>query len=86
MNGYKGLSIALQVLEANLALITIEVNRVLEGIHAVMLNTQVAPTKQHVRVQFEVEGTRKQHRQVLEGLKHSPILSSAVPLGMVLPE
>jgi putative Mg2+ transporter-C (MgtC) family protein len=66
--------------------ITVEVNRVLESIHSVMLNTQVAPTKQHVRVQFEVEGTRKQHRQVLEGLKHSAVLASAVPLGVVLPE
>ena len=66
--------------------ITIEVNSVLERIHAVMLNIQVAPGKQHVRVQFEVEGTRKQHRQVLEGLKSSPGLSTAVPLGVVLPE
>jgi putative Mg2+ transporter-C (MgtC) family protein len=66
--------------------ITIEVNRVLESVHAVMLNTQVAPTKQHVRVLFEVECTRRQQRQVLEGLKHSSVLSSAVTLGVVLPE
>jgi len=66
--------------------ITIEVNSVLERIHAVMLNVHVAPAKQHIRVQFEVEGTRKQHRQVLEGLKSSPVLSTAIPLGVVLPE
>jgi hypothetical protein len=39
-----------------------------------------------VRVQFDVEGTRKQQQQVLRGLKQSSILLSAVALGPVLPE
>ena len=66
--------------------ITAEVNRVLENIHSVMQNVQIAPTKQHVRVQFDVEGTRKDQQTILSGLKQSGILLSAVPLGPVLPE
>ena len=34
-----------------------EVNRTLESVHAMMDNVQVAATRQHVRVQFELEGT-----------------------------
>jgi len=66
--------------------ITAEVNRVLENIHSVVLNVQVAPTKQHVRVQFDVEGTRKDQQVILRGLKQSSVLLSAVPLGPVLSE
>ena len=33
-----------------------EVNRVLECIHAMMQDTQIAVTKQHVRLQFDLEG------------------------------
>src|SRR5947209_6194269 len=40
--------------------VTVEVNRVLECIHAMMQNVQLAATPQHVRVQFELEGTRKE--------------------------
>src|SRR5579864_944075 len=35
--------------------ITLEVNRVLESVHGMPENLQVAPTPQHVRVQFELE-------------------------------
>jgi len=63
--------------------ITAEVNRVLEAIHSVMLNVQVAPTKQHVRVQFDVEGTRKDQQAILNGLRQSSVLLNAVPLGPV---
>jgi len=63
--------------------ISIEVNRILEGIHAITQNVQIAATPQHVRYQFDVEGTRKEHEQVLQGLKHSAVLASAVPLGPV---
>jgi putative Mg2+ transporter-C (MgtC) family protein len=66
--------------------ITAEVNRILESVHSVMQNVQVAPTRQHVRVQFDVEGTRKELQQVLHGLKQSSVLRSAVPLGPVLSE
>jgi len=63
--------------------ISIEVNRVLESIHAITQNVQIANTRAHVRYQFEVEGTRKEHQRVLQGLKQSAVLASAVPLGSV---
>ena len=66
--------------------VTAEVNRVLEKVHAIMLNVKIAPTTQHTRVQFEVEGTRKQHEIIMHGLKQSTVLSSAINLGSVLPE
>jgi len=63
--------------------ITPEINRILESVHAMMQNVQVASTQQHVRVQFELEGTRKDQDQVLRGLKQSPVFESATPLGPV---
>jgi len=66
--------------------ITAEVNQILECVHSVMQNVQIAPTRQHVRVQFDVEGTHKELQQVLRGLKQSSVLRSAVPLGPVLGE
>jgi len=60
--------------------ITSEINRVLESVHAMMQNTQVATTQQHVRVQFDLEGTRKQQDQVLRGLQQSPVFESTTPL------
>ena len=60
-----------------------EVNRVLETVHSMMQNVQVAVTRQHVRVQFEVEGTREAQFQVLRGLKQSTLFESATPLGPV---
>ena len=58
-----------------------EVNRILECIHAMTQNVEIAATPQHVRFQFDVEGTRKEQRQVFQGLKQSTVLASAVPLG-----
>jgi len=63
--------------------ITPEVNRVLETVHGVMKNVQVAATPQHVRVQFELDGTRRDNEQVLNGLKRSSILDSVTSLGVV---
>jgi len=60
-----------------------EVNRVLEGIHAVTQNVQIAATAEHVRFQFDVEGTRKEQQQVFHGLKQSRALVSAVSVGRV---
>lgn len=60
-----------------------EVNRVLEKVHAIAQSPQIAATRDHVRYQFDVEGTRKEHEQVLHGLKQSTVLASAVPLGPV---
>jgi putative Mg2+ transporter-C (MgtC) family protein len=63
--------------------ISIEVNRILECVHAMAQSPQIANTRAHVRYQFDVEGTRKEQREVLRGLKQSTVLASAVPLGPV---
>ena len=58
----------------------------LECIHAMMENVHVAETRQHVRLQFDLEGTRKEQEQVLQALKQSSVLESVVPLGPVQTE
>jgi putative Mg2+ transporter-C (MgtC) family protein len=63
--------------------VTAEVNRILESVHAMMQNVQVAPTPQHVRVQFELQATHKHQEQVVHGLKQSPVFESATVLGPV---
>jgi putative Mg2+ transporter-C (MgtC) family protein len=63
-----------------------EVNRVLECIHSIPQNVQTAATKQHIRVQFDVEGTRREQRETLQGLKQSTVFDSVIPLGPVQPE
>ena len=63
--------------------ISAEVNRILEGVHAVTQNVQIAATREHVRYQFEVEGTRKEQQQVFHGLKQSAVLENAVAVGRV---
>ncbi len=66
--------------------ITAEVNRILENNHSLMKNMQVAATKEHVRVQFELAGRRKEHEKILRALKQSSLLKSVTPLGPVEPE
>jgi putative Mg2+ transporter-C (MgtC) family protein len=66
--------------------ITQEVNRILEKVHATMQDVQIAPTNDHIRVQFDVEGTRKEHDIVLHALRQSSLLASAVALGPVQSE
>src|ERR1700722_1921757 len=63
--------------------ISAEVNRILECIHAVSQNVQIAATRQHVRFQFDVEGTRKELEQVFHGLKQSALFENAVRVGRV---
>jgi len=63
--------------------ISAEVNRILETVHAMARNVQVAATQRHVRFQFEVEGTRKEQQHVLAGLKQSAVFESATGLGPV---
>ena len=61
--------------------VTEEINRLLEPVHSMMQNVQVATTRQHARLQFEVEGKRRQHEQLLQALKQSPVFGKAVSLG-----
>jgi putative Mg2+ transporter-C (MgtC) family protein len=63
--------------------ISVEVNRILEGVHAVSQNVQIAATRQHIRFQFDVEGTRKEQEQVFHGLKQSALFENAVMVGRV---
>ncbi|MGA9040658.1 MAG: MgtC/SapB family protein [Terriglobales bacterium] len=63
-----------------------EVNRILECIHSIPQNVQVAATKEHVRVQFDVEGTNKEQREFLHGLHQSSLLQAITPLGPVQAE
>jgi putative Mg2+ transporter-C (MgtC) family protein len=61
--------------------VSAEVNRILECVHAITQNVQIAATREHVRFQFDVEGTRKEQQQVFRGLRQSTIFASAVSLG-----
>jgi putative Mg2+ transporter-C (MgtC) family protein len=75
-----------EVVGASAADVTAEVNRLLECIHSIPQNVQVAATKQHVRMQFDVEGTSKEQREFLHALKQSSLLETATPLGPVQAE
>jgi putative Mg2+ transporter-C (MgtC) family protein len=75
-----------EVTGADASEVTQEVNRVLEPIHSIPQNVQTAVTKQHVRVQFDVEGTWGEQQKALHCLKQSSVLGSVVPLGAVSPE
>jgi len=66
--------------------ITAEVNRLLECIHSIPQNVQIAVTKEHVRVLFDVEGTRKEQNRFLHALRESTRFESATPLGPVQSE
>ena len=59
------------------------INEILEPMHAIMLNPQVAPTPRHVRIHFECEGTRRQQAQVLKSLKESGAFHTVAALGPV---
>ncbi len=61
--------------------VTEEVNRLLEPVHCMMQNVQVAITKQHVRLQFDFEGKTREHEQFLQSLKQSAVFAKAVSLG-----
>ncbi|MGO9127152.1 MAG: MgtC/SapB family protein [Terriglobales bacterium] len=74
---------AYEVTGASADQISVEVNRILESVHAITQNVQIAATREHVRYQFEVEGTRKEQEQVYHGLKQSTVLQSAVSVGRV---
>src|SRR6266849_4541963 len=66
--------------------VTAEVNRILESNHSLMKNVQVAATKEHVRVQFDLAGRRKEHEKILRALQKSSLLESVTAVGPVEPE
>jgi putative Mg2+ transporter-C (MgtC) family protein len=66
--------------------VTVHVNEILEPLHVIMQNVQVAPTPRHVRVHFECEGTRTRHAEVLRMLQQSGAFDSVTALGPVQAE
>ena len=63
--------------------ITLRVNGLLEPLHSMLQNVQVAPTPDHIRVHFECEGTRKMHARIVSILLESSAFDSVTPLGPV---
>ena len=63
--------------------ISLEVNRILEKHHRMMLNAVSGNTGDHVRLQFDVEGCSREQKELIERLRASTILKSAVSLGRV---
>jgi putative Mg2+ transporter-C (MgtC) family protein len=66
--------------------ISAEVNHLLENVHLMPQNVQTAVTKQHVRMQFELEGTRQQQDRFVQDLRRSSVFDSVAFLGPVAPE
>jgi len=62
------------------------VNGILEPLHFIMHNVQIAPTPRHVRVHFECEGTRRKQEHVATRLRDSKAFESVAALGPVQPE
>jgi hypothetical protein len=72
-----------EVTGASIDEVSNEVNRILEPHHRLMLNVASGSTGRHVRLQFDIEGCNREQKQVLEQLKASTVLESAVSLGRV---
>jgi putative Mg2+ transporter-C (MgtC) family protein len=66
--------------------VSTEVNRILECVHSMMENVQIAVTTQHVRLQFDLEGTHREQSLVLHNLAKSTVLGKVTPLGRVQAE
>src|SRR5579864_6233578 len=60
-----------------------EVNRILERKHRMMLNVLAGDAGVHWRVQFDVEGTYREQKDLLQHLKESKALASVVQVGPV---
>jgi hypothetical protein len=60
-----------------------EINRILEREHRMMQNVVTASTPEHVRLQFDAEGTHREQEELLVSLKQSPVFGSVVSLGRV---
>jgi len=66
--------------------VTLRLNGLLEPLHLLLQNVQVAPTPEHVRVHFECEGTRRTHAILIKRLLDSSAFESVTPLGPVQSE
>jgi len=63
--------------------ITEEVNRIMEHGHRMMQNVVSGATGKHVRLQFDASGCSSEQKELLRGLKASPVLGSVTSLGAV---
>jgi putative Mg2+ transporter-C (MgtC) family protein len=63
--------------------ITQEVNRILESRHRMMQNALSGDTGQHIRLQFDVSGSKREQNEMLRELMASPVLGSVTSLGPV---
>ena len=75
-----------EVTGSSLEEITQEVNRILEHGHRMMQNVESGNTSQHVRLQFDAEGTNREQKALLRELKSSSVLGSVTSLGPVVLE
>jgi putative Mg2+ transporter-C (MgtC) family protein len=74
---------AYEVAGQNADEMTLRLNGLLEPLHLLLQNVQVAPTPEHVRAHFECEGTRKTHTSLINILLKSSAFESVTPLGPV---
>jgi putative Mg2+ transporter-C (MgtC) family protein len=72
-----------EVTGASMEEISQEVTRILETHHRMMQNVVSGNTGQHVRVQFDVDGTHREQKELCRQLKASTVLQTVVPLGRV---
>src|SRR6202158_3175652 len=63
-----------------------QVNEILEPLHFIMHNVQIAPTLRHLRVHFECAGTLKKQERSLRSLRESKAFESVAALGPVQAE
>lgn len=72
-----------EVTGASVEEISQEVNRILETHHRMMQNVLTGNTGRHVRLQFDVEGSSREQKDLFGELKASTVLQNAVSLGRV---
>lgn len=72
-----------EVTGASVEEVSNEVNRILEAYRRLMLNISTGNTGQHIRLQFDVEGSNRDQKELLRQLKASTVLLSATSLGRV---
>jgi len=63
--------------------VSVEVNRILELTHRMMLNVESASAGNHIRLQFDVEGCNREQLELLGRLKASPAFGAVHKLGLV---
>lgn len=79
----KTLLISYEVTGKSVEEISEEVNRILEREHRMMQNVISGSTGQHVRVQFDASGCRREQEDLLQRLKASAVLGGVTSLGPV---